>query len=496
MHKQLTPQLLETFLKKCRWFAGKAREVTTCAIDVSLPFGDAWVCIVEVTYKEGDNEYYQLPLSFQNHLPDNLPEQGLVAALPDGYLIDAMYTESFRNKIYEHIYTTEAVSEDASSLVFRKGKGLEENDQPAQIRSRVLPVDSSNSAMIFGERYFFKLYRKLFKETNPEVELVEFITENSPFRQIPAFCGSITWRRTDGTPDITLGMMQRMVDAKKDNWSMTGDYLNDFLYGVPLRVFSIKENVFEQVALLGQRTAEMHQALYAPEAEEAFAPEPFTTEYCKFLLRRINHLLESRYALLIDKYKDLDPATQHLAWKFMESKELIEEFTQGMLKRTLSSQRIRIHGDYHLGQVLSTDHDFIIIDFEGEPEASITERKIKHSPLKDVAGMIRSYHYAVSAKIFHSTETAGIDPQKLMKVTGRWYKLMKDTYLDAYMDTFGWPHPLFKDQSEINFLMLYYLLEKAVYELGYELSYRPDWVKIPLKGIVDVIREIEKLRGS
>jgi trehalose synthase-fused probable maltokinase len=164
--------------------------------------------------------------------------------------------------------------------------------------------------------------------------------------------------------------------------------------------------------------------------------------------------------------------------------------------RPILSQRIRIHGDYHLGQVLATQDDFVIIDFEGEPESTIADRKIKHSPLKDVAGMIRSYHYAVSAKLFNAAETEGIDPDHLQRVSDRWFKLIRDTYLDAYLAEFGSPHPLFKDNNEINFLLLVYLLEKAVYELGYEISYRPAWVKIPLKGIIDVVREIEKIRIS
>ncbi len=367
-------------------------------------------------------------------------------------------------------------------------------DTPDHIATRVLPVDSSNSALVFGEKYFFKLYRKLFRETNPEVELVEFITEHSNFTQIPAFCGSVTWKST-GFPDITLGMMQRMVEADKDNWVRTGDYLNDFLYAVPNRVFSIQEEVFDRVGLLGKRTGEMHRALYNPRANAAFSPEPFTDDYREFLQRRLNHLLETRYALLIDKYLTLDEPTQALAWKFMESKELIDEFSEELLSQKLDSQRIRIHGDYHLGQVLNVHNDFIVIDFEGEPEASISDRKIKHSPLKDVAGMVRSYHYAVSSKVFNSVETEHVDTNRLLKVTDRWYRLMKDTYLEGYMEAIGWPHPLFKDQNEINSLMLYYLLEKAVYELGYELSYRPDWVKIPLKGIVDVIQEVEKMHG-
>jgi maltose alpha-D-glucosyltransferase / alpha-amylase len=301
-------------------------------------------------------------------------------------------------------------------------------------------------------------------------------------------------------------MMQRMVPNDTDSWVQTGDYLNDFLYAVPQRIFSVREEVFEQVELLAKRTGEMHCALYKPIREgivsdPAFAPEPFTAEYRNFLIQRFEGLLERRYALLIDNYTKLDPQAQRLAWVFMEAKEMIEAFIDDFRTRPLSSLRIRIHGDYHLGQVLavSTDDDkgdFIVIDFEGEPESSISERKIKHSPLKDVAGMIRSYHYAVSAKLFNSAETEGLDPDHLQRVSDRWFYLIRDTFLNAYFDVFGAPHPLFKNNNEINFLLLIYLLEKAVYELGYEISYRPSWVKIPLKGIIDVVREIEKIRLS
>lgn len=359
--------------------------------------------------------------------------------------------------------------------------------------------------MTFGDKYFLKLYRKLFQETNPEVDMVAFLTDESNFAHIPAFGGSIVWKNNN-TPDITLGMVQRMVPNDKDSWMQTGDYLNDFLYGVPQRMFAIREDVFDKVELLGRRTGELHCALYKPDrpgvtTDPAFAPEPFTAEYRQFLIKRFEDLLERRYSLLIDNYTKLDPQAQRLAWVFMEAKEMIETFIADFRTRPLDSLRIRIHGDYHLGQVLavSTDRttsDFVIIDFEGEPESSITERKIKHSPLKDVAGMIRSYHYAVSAKLFNAAETEGIEPDHLQRVSDRWFYLIRDTFLNAYLDVFGAPHPLFKNNSEINFLLLIYLLEKAVYELGYEISYRPAWVKIPLKGIIDVVREIEKIRLS
>ncbi len=490
--QHLETRIFPEYFNTCRWFAGKARVQKGFHIQHLLPLGESRIMIVEVSYHDGPSEFYQLPIT-QLPLDVEIPEKGILEKTDTTQWVDAIYDEGFRSELYKAIFHHSLLAAGDSLLASVKGKGLADSDTPERIDSRVLPVDSSNSAMLFGGKYFLKLYRKLFDQTNPEVEMVSFLTQHSEFKNIPAYAGSITWQR-QGKPDVTLGMMQQAIRAERDNWVLTGDFLNDFMYGVPHGLFGIKENVFEQVALLGKRTGEMHLGLYAPHAEEAFVCEEFDAFYRKFLLDRLSDLLDRRYALLIENYQKLDEPTQRLAWIFMEARELIDDFANEMLTRPLDSLRIRIHGDYHLGQVLTQNGDFIIIDFEGEPEAPIAERKIKHSPFKDVAGMIRSYHYAVSAKLFESTETQGISSEKLQDVSDRWYKLMRDTYLDAYLEAFGWPHPLFKSQNEINFLLLFFLLEKAVYELGYEISYRPSWVNIPLRGIVEVIREIEKLK--
>jgi trehalose synthase-fused probable maltokinase len=502
--KDFEISILPPYINTCRWFAGKARlqEKFTIKYSMEIPILDsiALLFIVEVRYNNGETENYLLPVSFidSSHTQDIAPKGIITLAYINekrGLVVDAIYDQRFQQALFSQLTHAKNISQQENGRIeFHRGKGLSGEDINAPISSRVLPVDSSNSALTFGNKYFLKLYRKLFEQTNPEVDMVEFITENSDFAYIPAFAGSIVWKR-DGKPDVTLGMMQRMVENEADSWVQTGEQLDSFVEAFTDKNFSIKENVFDQVELLAQRTAEMHLALYAPEADEMFAPASFNDDYRQFIHKRLSDLLEKRYNLLIDNYtKITDPVTQKLAWDFMESKELIDEFAKEILTKSIDSQRIRIHGDYHLGQVLATKNDYIIIDFEGEPESTITDRKIKHSPLKDVAGMIRSYHYAISAKMFNDSETANLDPVRVQTAADRWYKLIQQTYMEKYLDTFGKPHPLFKNNNEINFLMLIYLLEKAVYELGYEISYRPDWVKIPLKGIVNVIREIEKLR--
>ncbi|MFD1819056.1 maltose alpha-D-glucosyltransferase/ alpha-amylase [Pseudarcicella hirudinis] len=503
--RSLEELILPPYINTCRWFAGKARKQTLFQITniLEIPLSDsvAFLLIVKVSYDYGEPESYLLPVSFIDAASSNAREilpKGIISIAiinkKRGLIVDAIYDERFQQALFKNLAHTEEIFLKNDKILFSRGKGLSGEDINAPISSRVLPVDSSNSAMVFGEKYFMKLYRKLFEETNPEVDMVSFLTENSDFAFIPAFAGSVVWKQKDA-PDITLGMMQRMVENQQDSWTVTGTYVDAFVESFTDQTFAIKEDVFQQVELLAQRTAEMHLALYSPDSEEGFSPEPFDEEYRTFLYKRLTDLLDKRYNMLIDSYTSItDPVTQKLAWDFMESRELIEEFAREILHKDIESLRVRIHGDYHLGQVLATGNDYIIIDFEGEPESSISERKIKHSPLKDAAGMIRSYHYAISSKMFNSEETKELDIKRVQTAADRWYRLVLITFMEKYLDTFGKPHPLFKNNNEINFLMLIYLLEKAVYELGYEICYRPDWVKIPLKGIVNVIREIEKLK--
>ncbi len=499
VHTVLEDNLLANFINDCRWFAGKAKGRYTLKIKHVTRFSFAsetyFFTIFTAKYADKSTEAYLLPLSFVEKSRENIDERGIISDAnlndEDGYLMDATYDPKFRNALFQNIVGVEQVQQqNGSILAFAKGKALTDESLDT---SYIPEIDSSNSAFIFGEKYFYKLYRKLFTETNPEVEMVEFITQNSDFRHIPRYAGSCTWKRM-GEPDVTFGMMVEVIQNEKDDWSKTGDYLNDFIEAFSEGNFQIKESVFDKVTLLAKRTAQMHDALFAPRGEENFRAEVFDRQYRRFLHQKVEDLIDQRYELLTDNYMNLDEQSQHLAWIFMESKDLIIDFVDQVLTRTLESFRTRIHGDYHLGQILVTGNDLTIIDFEGEPESPIQSRKVKHSPLKDVAGMVRSYHYAVSAKLFNSPQTSSMDEKELQRAANRWYKLIRDTFLEEYFGYFGSPHPLYKNNNEINYLLQFHLLEKAIYELGYEINYRPTWVKIPLRGIVGVIREIEKLR--
>ncbi len=493
------------YMRKCRWFAGKARMIKFLKVQqlLSMPIdgGLAYLVILHIGYTYGDEEKYAMPVSF---LPDDYdlighinPKAFIVKATVDGkpgWLIDAIYDFRFQTELFKNIWDNASTKQENGALNYHRGKGLAATDEDMGYLCVIPDLEQSNSSLIFGNKYFFKLYRKLFREINPEVEMLQFLTETGSFKNIPSYCGSLIYERPN-TPPVTLGLMMQKVASKSDSWVATGDDLNDFLFMFVDKHFSIHDMVFEKVELLGRRTAEMHLALLSDKENEAFKPEKYNPEYVQWLQGSLSKLLNKRITLLKENYSRLDKNVKDLADDFIKSEEIIKLFFEKIASNELRSSRIRIHGDYHLGQVLFTGTDYLIIDFEGEPESSITDRKIKHSPLKDVAGMIRSFHYAVCSKLYFSDETKNIDPLRLQKAADRWYKLITDAYVDSYMQTMGDISAIFGNRTELNFLLQLHLLEKAVYELGYELNGRPDWIRIPLKGIQQVLFEIEKFNS-
>jgi trehalose synthase-fused probable maltokinase len=501
----LQDNVLDDYLHKCRWFAGKARKISFIKIQqlLNIPVDDsvAYLIILHIGYSYGDEEKYAMPVAF---LPDDYPliEQvnpkafvvRTVAGGISGWLVDAIYDFRFQAQLFHNIWDNGADKQETGKIQYHKGKGLVATDEDMAFSCRIPELEQSNSSLIYGDKYFFKLYRKLFREINPEVEMLQFLTETGGFKNIPGYCGSMMLERP-GIPPVTLGLMMQKVLSKSDSWVATGDDLNEFLFGFVDKLFTIRDQVFEKVELLGKRTAEMHLALLKGKNNTAFKAEKFNPEYAALLHNNMVALLKKRMNLLKDNYSRLDKNARLLADDFINSEEIIEAFFKKVLSGDLKSSRIRIHGDYHLGQVLFTGFDYLIIDFEGEPESSIADRKIKHSPLKDVAGMIRSFHYAVCAKLYFSEETQNINPERLQKAADRWYKLITDAYIDAYMQAIGDIKGIFNTRAELNFLLQLHLLEKAVYELGYELNGRPQWIKIPLKGIQHCLFEIEKFNN-
>lgn len=492
------PQVLEELLgslheyfKSSRWFGGKAYQLHSIVCDHCLALDHEgnrfYLVIAETNYLDHDPEYYLLPLALDND--KDSPANSRLAQFGDEWIVDAVFSVKFHRALFENIMADKTAKTSNGTLNFDRGVGL--NSAQQYQSSRNPGVDQSNSSIFLNEKYFMKIYRKLFLQTNPEVETLKFLTETGGYKHAPAYRGSLIWERSKTAP-VTFALLMYKVEAIKDNWASTGDELNDFLQAFVKGYFSIHEFVFDHVQLLARRTAEMHSALANDTSDKSFKVEKFTPKYRGWLYHHLKSLLDGRLQMLESNSHLLDEEASRMALILREKRDVLLRFFDKIKKKPLKSLRTRIHGDYHLGQVLHTGNDFIIIDFEGEPESSIADRKIKHSPLKDVAGMIRSFHYAVSAKLFYSNETKHADKVRLQSAADRWFYLIRETFTETYLAALGKEQKLYASKAEINFLFLLHLLEKAIYEVGYELNGRPDWLKIPLKGIEQVINELEK----
>jgi maltose alpha-D-glucosyltransferase / alpha-amylase len=268
------------------------------------------------------------------------------------------------------------------------------------------------------------------------------------------------------------------------------DSLLDLAGQSPPRLASEMIGLYLQSAdLLGRRTAEMHVALSKGGDDSSFAPEPFTAFYQRGLFQSMRTEAKKAFHLLRRQLKHLPESEQAIAARALEREPDVLERFKAISDRKIAALRLRTHGDYHLGQVLFTGKDFLIIDFEGEPDRPMSERRIKRSPLRDVAGMVRSFHYASAAALMGQVPGALIPPESRASA-GRWlrfwYAWVSATYLRSYLAVARSANFLPQTDDELRTMLNAYILEKAMYELGYELNNRPDWVGIPLQGILQI----------
>lgn len=525
---QFEKQILPPFLKKCRWFGGKAKSISKVKIDTVLPLkvesGLAYLLIVEVSYVQHLAELYFLPIIFLSgdHIIQgtDLTPQNVIckAEIPrkKGYILDAMYDPAFRNFIFTAIRNKSRIKLDEGNIIFSKGVFHKFEGPVSKVHSEVLKADQSNTAVIYNDQYFFKIYRKIEKEINPDLELIRFLSEKTNFKNSPRFAGGLEFVGNDQS-NVVFGLLQDKVDNQGEAWSMTMDAIGRYFD----RVFSrtnkeekkpamlkkealyfheapelIQELIgkvyYDRVVTLARRTAEMHLGLASDTTDPDFTPEPFTSNYQRSLYSTMRKLVLDRLKILKNNMDKIPDSSRKLAEEILNMEDQILDFISEIYKKKITAFRTRIHGDYHLGQVLFNGKDFVIIDFEGEPGFTFSERRLKKSPYKDVAGMIRSFHYASYGKILMHEMYRDKDISYLESWAEQWQHYISRFFLRAYLDRIGEDGPL---SESTRTLVRVYTLEKAIYELGYELNSRPDWVIIPLRGIHYVMKEHLKKKG-
>jgi maltose alpha-D-glucosyltransferase/alpha-amylase len=511
----LERNILPPFMKKCRWFGGKAKVVSKVSINKTIALkveGDAhFLVVVEVHYVQRLPEFYFLPLTF---LPsDSILErveytvQSVVCRAEiqgkAGFIMDSSYDKVFRDFLFTSMAKETRVRDDEGGTLEFNSSVFAKIDVNKEVDSKVLKSDQSNTAVIYNEQYFFKFYRKLEKEINPELEIVRFLSEHTTFQNSPRYAGSIEYHDSDDNV-IVFGLLQEKVENQGEAWTMSVDSVGRFYERVLAGAKSIKlpklvnrssikfeeapeviqefigRGFYERMVRLGQRTAEMHLALASDNSNPAFIPETFTPNYQRSLYSSLRKLVRDRFNLLESSLSKLNPEVQEFAKRVLVLEDKILECFSEVYQTKIKAIKTRIHGDFHMGQVLFTGKDFVIIDFEGEPGFSFSERRLKKNPLKDVAGMMRSIHYAAFGKILLNENYRDRDLEFLESWAEQWQHYVGRFYLGAYMERMGMGTAL---TQEDDILIRTFLLEKAIYELGYELNGRPDWTIIPLRGI-------------
>jgi len=510
---QLRTTILPEFLPRQRWFGSKSRQIASAAVTDWCPFDDGHsaLAIVNVAFAQGGPESYFLPLTILYDEAAQLAKEAnpnsFIAAVRtsgrEGLLCDAPVRDSAclaLLSLISHDESLESKHGTIRGISSKLSRTLVENAK-GDMTVRRSSAEQSNTSILFGDKLIMKCFRKQQFGPNPDTEIARFFTEKTQFKQIAPFGGSIEYSRDD-QPPAALAMLQGLVANEGDGWQWTLEELERYfescaltaltdedLKKPPTEIVHLHAGIYlEAAGTLGRRTAEMHLALASSEEIEDFRPEVVAPSE----LRQIREDLTDHATHSMEL---LRANLSHLAEEVVEMGALVMSRRRDIIRRydkltevQSNLVRTRVHGDYHLGQVLRAKADFVILDFEGEPARPLAERRQKQLPLKDVAGMLRSFHYAAfSALAKHTTRRPEV-PQQMEPWAKLWVSAISQEFLRAYRETAAESSIVPRSDGDFQLVLDAYVLDKALYELGYELNNRPDWVRIPLAGILSLLQ--------
>jgi maltose alpha-D-glucosyltransferase / alpha-amylase len=503
--------LLPAYLQRQRWFGSKSRTIARVQVSDSLLFDDNRAALVwiDVSYVEGEPDAWLLCLSMSfgeaaAALRDSSPGQILAtagSALRAGVLHDGMMRPGAPAALLEILSSGEELRTQKGTLRGLPGTSLPTLRGAQPLTPRTSSAEQSNTSAIFGDRLIMKIFRRQQAGNNPDVEIGRFLTEAAGFHNIPPFGGSIEYRRGDAE-GATVSLLQGLVRNEGDGWQWTLEELERYYESTasvkspaavpPARGETVPEAArehagiyLEAAAILGRRTGEMHVAL-ASGSDPAFVPvAPAAGNLTAVQEHMLAHASGAFDALRSNLSRLPDDTVEWAALALSRRGSLLARF------RALTGLRhpgrwTRIHGDYHLGQVLRAKGDFIILDFEGEPARSLAERRAKYTPLKDVAGMLRSFSYAAFAALTRYTSRRPEDYEQMESWARLWESSVSVEFLRSYCEAVAGQSIIPEARVDFDTLLDTCMLDKALYELVYELNNRPAWIRIPLHGILSL----------
>jgi maltose alpha-D-glucosyltransferase/alpha-amylase len=500
--RTLEMDVLPGFMPERRWFADKAYRPFTISVSAAIPIehdGDHFVAaIADVTGGHGTSRYF-LPLTIRwtrYTAVDKGPATVLAAVRRgprEGTLLDATAEPEFISALMAKIHAGETVSSDGQRMEFRATSAFALAPLPEIKTVNAVDREQSNSSVIVDGEYVVKILRRVTSGIHPEIEVGRFLVDVAHFQNAPALLGSI--ELLEGENRTALAVVHAYVENQGDAWSVTSASLDRFveeqrlLPDEAMSETSETASTLQRMRQIGKRTAEMHLGFAGGAGIPAFAPEPITAadtaRWTDALLARARNV----FTLLERGLKNLSDPASTLAGRLLENCDAITAHIEQGRGETFDGMKIRHHGDFHLGQVLVAKDDAYILDFEGEPRRSLDERRSKEPAARDVAGFLRSMDYATSAALFRAPALNPEDYATLAKRIRTWGEQMTAAYWQSYRETLGdsplWP----AEDDQTRDLLNLFLLEKALYEIEYELSNRPSWAHIPIEATLRILEQ-------
>ena len=506
---------------KQAWFSSQSRRIRSTQIsDWGLLEGlNAALCLIAVHYERGPADTYFLPLAMSfGKKADDLSQtapQSVVSPIhtPDGegILHDCLADEDFATAFLSFIQGRRELKLQHGRIRGIPGAIL--SQMQGEFDGRIWPrravEEKNNSSILHGEKFILKLFRRCEPGPNPEVELEKYLTENVRFDGILPFSGSVEYLRADTEP-ATLAMLQVVVPNEGDTWKWTLEeveryYENcvklPFPENAPIEkagIFELSERpasavvrdhlgiYLDSAETLGRRTAQMHLAFASSANTPALSPEPMTPQDVLSLIADLRARAAHVFDVLKENISRLADDVVELAGLVLGRRRRVFDGLNRLDGRPIHALRTRIHGNYHLGNVLRAKNDYIIVASEGELTASLAQRRAKQSPLKDVAGMLRSFSYAAYATLIAYSSRRPEDLASLAPWARLWVGSAASAFLRAYRETAAAAAFLPADPQDFHELLQAYIVDRALYELLYELNNRPTWVRIPLEGILSL----------
>jgi maltose alpha-D-glucosyltransferase/alpha-amylase len=486
---------------------------------VPLVDKSAYILLIEVQYESGLPETYQLILTYiKKHLATTIEQNDPQAVLSqikvgdeNGILCDALYVPQVLHTLLANLAGNKQLKD--SAVIFYSAAVVKKYlEEKTEIKAGIFSGDPYNTSIGYNSRFFLKIYRKVDAALNSDVEITRFLEEKADFKHIPAFLGAIEWKSDKGT--MTLGMLQEMIENHGNGHLYMLERLNNFIERIlaraipapaelqgtltePVAFEELPEDLkdllgartAEQARLIGMRTADLHKALASGTYDASFAPEDFSLHYQRSLFASMQSLVRETFQKLQKDMPDIRQEIKDELQSVLNNRDAVLALMKRIYNKKLDAVKMRIHGNYHLGQVLLTGKDVAITDFGGDAFKTYSERRLKKSPLRDVATMLRSFYYVAYEGIFQNSQVPEEETGRLVPYARLWAHYVGGFFMEAYLE--GVQDTLFipEEKEDLRMMLQIFLLEKALSDLNYEKQHRPEWIVVPLRMVLSIIKQ-------